>query len=260
MNSFIQQEDKKRALVSRLLQRKAVLETCVSSGVVKTYADARIRLTKGRKPYTVNVKPADAPNWNFNVSHEGHFTALASEPFCVCGLDVSAPRQLRVPDGKSLLEAVRLVKENFAPSEVTTVVASMAKHFSERLNLPVGSNRKLLRGRTSYGVCFSTALELEGGQLINVVFTVPPSSNIQDIPHSLTSRQGGTGSALSRSVARNLSLKKTTFATASLPQSMLTGAGSTGGVFKSIAWAVREEASVTGRAWQEDRLRTLWMR
>ena len=35
------------------------------------------------------------PNWNFNVSHEGDFVVLASEPVCICGVDVAAPAQLR---------------------------------------------------------------------------------------------------------------------------------------------------------------------
>jgi 4'-phosphopantetheinyl transferase len=36
-----------------------------------------------------------APNFNFNVSHEGDFVVLASEPLCVCGVDVAAPASLR---------------------------------------------------------------------------------------------------------------------------------------------------------------------
>ena len=40
-------------------------------------------------------RPGAAANWNFNVSHEGDFVVLASEPLCVCGVDVAAPAQLR---------------------------------------------------------------------------------------------------------------------------------------------------------------------
>lgn len=35
-----------------------------------------------------------APNFNFNVSHEGDYVVLASEPLCICGIDVAAPQQV----------------------------------------------------------------------------------------------------------------------------------------------------------------------
>jgi hypothetical protein len=38
---------------------------------------------------------AAAPNFNFNVSHEGEFVVLASEPVAIVGVDVAAPGQLR---------------------------------------------------------------------------------------------------------------------------------------------------------------------
>ena len=60
---FIRSEDKKRALVSRLLQRAAVRSIC-------NCPDVRILRTKGQKPFCMSDKPLYAPNFNFNVSHE----------------------------------------------------------------------------------------------------------------------------------------------------------------------------------------------
>ena len=42
---------------------------------------------------------ANAPNFNFNVSHEGKYVALVSEPYAICGVDVAARTQLRLGNG-----------------------------------------------------------------------------------------------------------------------------------------------------------------
>ena len=59
-------EDRKRALVSRLLQRHA------ASVVLGIPHDAIvIKRTKGRKPYVSNeIQKQTAPNFNYSVSHE----------------------------------------------------------------------------------------------------------------------------------------------------------------------------------------------
>ena len=38
---------------------------------------------------------APAPNFNFNVSHEGHYVVMASDPALLIGIDVSSPFPLR---------------------------------------------------------------------------------------------------------------------------------------------------------------------
>ena len=35
------------------------------------------------------------PNFNYNVSHEGDYVVLASEPVCIVGVDIAAPGQSR---------------------------------------------------------------------------------------------------------------------------------------------------------------------
>ena len=62
---FVQLEDRKRALASRMLQRACVRKVCNCSDTAVS-----IQRTRGKKPFTTNAKPCDAPNFNFNVSHE----------------------------------------------------------------------------------------------------------------------------------------------------------------------------------------------
>ncbi|GLI65487.1 hypothetical protein VaNZ11_009023 [Volvox africanus] len=84
---FLQPTDQDRALISRLLQRCCV---CIALGI--KWEDVALALTKGRKPFTTNSKPVFAPNFNYNVSHEGRYVAIASDPMYLVGVDVAAPR------------------------------------------------------------------------------------------------------------------------------------------------------------------------
>ena len=102
--------DRKRALVSRLLQRRCV---CTAFGVDNKSIE--FALTKGGKPYLdlaasgIEPRPT-APNFNFNVSHEGHLVVLVSEPVLLCGVDVSAPFALR---GGPPLGDFRQIRDTF---------------------------------------------------------------------------------------------------------------------------------------------------
>ena len=81
--------DRKRGLVSRLMQRRCV---ALTRGIDDQ--SVRIARTKGSKPFDAGSAPAcddDAPNFNFNVSHEGDYVVLASDPVLLIGIDVSAP-------------------------------------------------------------------------------------------------------------------------------------------------------------------------
>mmetsp|Transcript_67395 Transcript_67395/g.213327 ORF Transcript_67395/g.213327 Transcript_67395/m.213327 type:complete len:306 (-) Transcript_67395:109-1026(-) len=81
---FMRFEDKKRALVSRLLQRK-----CVSQVLGLDYDAISIRRTREGKPFLVNrVDDPSLPNFNFNATHHGDYVALVSEPCCLAGVDV----------------------------------------------------------------------------------------------------------------------------------------------------------------------------
>jgi 4'-phosphopantetheinyl transferase len=84
--------DQKRALVSRLLQRAAISRVL---GI--PWADIIIKRTKGQKPFLATPHSVPwAPNFNYNVSHEGSYVALATENLCIAGMDVAAPSEIRV--------------------------------------------------------------------------------------------------------------------------------------------------------------------
>jgi 4'-phosphopantetheinyl transferase len=65
--SFVLAADRKRALASRVLQR-----ACIARLYCDPFGTLCISRTRGRKPFAASMKnkPADAPNFNFNVSHE----------------------------------------------------------------------------------------------------------------------------------------------------------------------------------------------
>lgn len=67
-------EDRKRRLISQLLQRK-----CISAALNIPWSQIRIRKTKGKKPWVLcdGVDKDHAPNFNFNVSHE-----VITSPVC----------------------------------------------------------------------------------------------------------------------------------------------------------------------------------
>ena len=124
-------DDQKRAMASRLLQRRASADVF---GIAP--AAVRIERTKGSKPYLANPRKnsprqptaaaaaAAAPNWNFNVSHEGNFVVLAAEPLLLCGVDVAAPGQLRRGDKQRPLEEVfRPLQSCFADAEWAAIRA-----------------------------------------------------------------------------------------------------------------------------------------
>jgi len=88
VSSYLKFDDQKRSLVARLLMRRAC--SLVAGGHHK---EVQIGRTKGRKPFlsAPRVETTGFDNFNFNVSHEGKYVALASETACLCGVDVAAP-------------------------------------------------------------------------------------------------------------------------------------------------------------------------
>ena len=66
VESFRFKDDQKRALLSRLLQRR-----CISVALGVPWDRVCIKRTKAKKPFAVSVAARPhAPNFNFNVSHE----------------------------------------------------------------------------------------------------------------------------------------------------------------------------------------------
>ncbi|KAL6752000.1 hypothetical protein V8C86DRAFT_1814407 [Haematococcus lacustris] len=113
---FLKADDQVRALVSRLLQRAAIARVCH----VKL-SEARIQRTKGGKPFSCTTRPPDAPNFNFNVSHEGDWVVLASEPVLVVGCDVAGPQQHRPRPGRTWADTLKLFKDQLSEAEWGTI-------------------------------------------------------------------------------------------------------------------------------------------
>ncbi|RRT45870.1 hypothetical protein B296_00020017 [Ensete ventricosum] len=103
IDRYIKFEDKKRALVSRLLQYSLVHE------VLGTPFDKIIihRTAEG-KPYLINTIDFPISNFNFNVSHHGDYVGIASEPLCLVGLDIVS---ITTPKQETELEFIN----NFSP-------------------------------------------------------------------------------------------------------------------------------------------------
>jgi len=113
---YLRAEDRKRALVSRLLQRNAIARAkCGSNRTAVVLRGFDVRRTKGSKPfYGETLALANAPNFNFNVSHEGDYVVLASETHAVVGVDVAAPGQVRrVSGGGGVERGVESLLETF---------------------------------------------------------------------------------------------------------------------------------------------------
>ncbi|KAJ4969820.1 hypothetical protein NE237_002919 [Protea cynaroides] len=76
---FVKLEDRKRAIVSRLLQYALINEVL---GI--PFNKIIIRRTIEGKPYLESVEEnLEFPNFNFNVSHHGDYVGIASEPLCL---------------------------------------------------------------------------------------------------------------------------------------------------------------------------------
>jgi 4'-phosphopantetheinyl transferase len=106
-------DDQKRALVSRLLQLQ-----CVSRALCVPFEAVSIQRTRGKKPfYAGGARHPGAPNFNFNVSHEGDYVVLAAEPVCICGVDVAAPQQVRRSKQEPLESFFASFDRQFTPDE-----------------------------------------------------------------------------------------------------------------------------------------------
>ncbi|KAI8470031.1 MAG: 4'-phosphopantetheinyl transferase [Monoraphidium minutum] len=122
--AFRFEDDRKRAVVSRLLARR-----CCADALGLPWGAVAIKRTRGRKPFCANTggDRGAAPNFNFNVSHEGDYVLLASEPLAIVGVDVAAPQQLRrggrgagaagAAEARPLLEALAAFRGQLSAEE-----------------------------------------------------------------------------------------------------------------------------------------------
>lgn len=140
--------DRARALAGRLLARR-----CCQLALGLSHDDIRIDRTKGGKPFLKSPrdprreeKPS-FPNFNFNVSHDGRYVVVASEPHCIVGIDVAAPERLRravardgsapprakrVTSSKDMVELDRACKDLAARKDDDESSETMNAQLSER--------------------------------------------------------------------------------------------------------------------------------
>nr|CAB3459281.1 unnamed protein product [Digitaria exilis] len=93
---FVREDDRKRALVSRLLQYSLVHHV-----LRIPFRQINICRTPEGKPYLKNGSAL--PNFNFNTSHQGDYVGIASEPFCLVGLDIASVSK---PQGETASEFI----------------------------------------------------------------------------------------------------------------------------------------------------------
>ncbi|XP_057835415.1 uncharacterized protein LOC131045788 isoform X2 [Cryptomeria japonica] len=112
---FVKLEDRKRALVSRMLQYMLIHAVL---GI--PYDEIVIRRTEEGKPYLANkLENHDFPNFNFNSSHHGDYVAIASEPLCLVGLDIMCHG---IEERQPALEFLKNFSSCFTISEWTTIL------------------------------------------------------------------------------------------------------------------------------------------
>ncbi|KAH0714369.1 hypothetical protein KY284_007274 [Solanum tuberosum] len=112
-------EDRKRALVSRLLQRTA-------EG--KPYL---LYLERSQECDKLNL---ELPNFNFSASHHGDFVAIASEPICLVGLDVASQT---IPEKESVKEFIQSFSSFFSRLEWFNIINA-------------GSSRQILNNKGKF--------------------------------------------------------------------------------------------------------------
>ncbi|XP_004307066.1 PREDICTED: L-aminoadipate-semialdehyde dehydrogenase-phosphopantetheinyl transferase-like [Fragaria vesca subsp. vesca] len=118
---FVRVEDRKRALVSRLLQYALVLEV-----LAIPYHQLVINRTLEGKPYLeCGDICLDFPNFNFNVSHHGDYVAIASEPLCLVGVDIVS---IVIPQAETVPEFLQSFSSYFSSFEWHNICTAGTTH------------------------------------------------------------------------------------------------------------------------------------
>ncbi|GFZ11235.1 hypothetical protein Acr_22g0006330 [Actinidia rufa] len=122
---YVKSEDRKRALVSKLLQYALVHEVL---GI--PFDEIVIKRTVEGKPYLDGYKEdSELPNFNFNASHHGDYVAIASEPICIVGLDIVSHS---IPEKETIPEFIQNFSSYFSRLEWDNIVN--AGSFDDLLN------------------------------------------------------------------------------------------------------------------------------
>lgn len=107
---FVKLEDRKRALVSRMLQYALLYDLLKHNHFI-------IQRTSQGKPYLeldYHKLGLPFPNLNFNVSHHSDYVAIASEPLCLVGIDIVS---YDIPQGETVAQFIRYFSSYFSTLE-----------------------------------------------------------------------------------------------------------------------------------------------
>ncbi|TVU27091.1 hypothetical protein EJB05_29670, partial [Eragrostis curvula] len=110
---FVKDDDRKRALVRRLLQYSLVHRVL---GI--PFHQITICRTAEGKPYLHNEN-ATFRNFNFNTSHQGSYVGIASEPFCLVGLDIVS---ISKPQGETVTDFINKFSSYLTEHEWNCIV------------------------------------------------------------------------------------------------------------------------------------------
>ncbi|KAF3327230.1 L-aminoadipate-semialdehyde dehydrogenase-phosphopantetheinyl transferase-like isoform X1 [Carex littledalei] len=111
---FVKLEDRKRALVSRLLQYSLVTDVL---GI--PFDKISILHTTEGKPYLKNKEKLLYPNFNYSVSHHGDYVGVACEPICLVGFDIVS---ITKPQMETTLQYLNNFMPYFTPFEWDNIV------------------------------------------------------------------------------------------------------------------------------------------
>ena len=108
---------------------------------------------------------ANAPNFNFNVSHEGKYVALVSEPYAICGVDVAAPDQLRLGN-----RSISAIEEIFETLDTTLHPKEKAQILKQNgLSSQLSRFRQIWSLKEAWSKCMGTGL---GAKFASAEFTI----------------------------------------------------------------------------------------
>uniref|UniRef100_A0A0E0MC66 non-specific serine/threonine protein kinase n=1 Tax=Oryza punctata TaxID=4537 RepID=A0A0E0MC66_ORYPU len=122
IHRFVREDDRKRALVSRLLQYSLVHHAL---GI--PLHQIRINRTlEGKSCLTLQRllqqnENVTVPGFNFSTSHQGDYVGIASEPLCLVGLDIVS---ISKPQGETALEFINNFTSYLTDHEWNCIVSS----------------------------------------------------------------------------------------------------------------------------------------
>lgn len=153
------EKDKIRSLFAELLIREAVFE---EAGI--PFKDISFRYGEHGKPYILNLE-----NYDFSVSHSGHYVAFVSGK-CSVGIDIESEKRAKLNIAKRFFTASEFeyVEKNFNKELAFTKIWTLKEAYIKMLGTGLSkslSSFDVLDGSTG---CFFSTYHLEDGFTVSV--------------------------------------------------------------------------------------------